>query len=412
MKLFWADEKRNTFKTYDDLIFDLNSKRIQKKYIRYEDPYLIYLEIIYNMILGSEVVLLDNDYSQKEIENLEINYNTISKEFYTEGLNIASYEDLLKKIEDKKDNCKLVIYTSGTTGQPKKVIHNFNTMTRNVKRDSKFLDNTWGFCFNPTHFAGLQVFFQAFLNGNALINLFDIDRKRVEYLCIKYKVTNLSATPTYYRTLMPYCNVQNDTIKKITLGGERYDPSLEKKLGYYFPHAKIVNIYASTEAGSLLGAEGEVFSIPIELNKLIKLTDDKEILIHKSLLGSIEEAQPSEWYYTGDIVEIISENKFKIISRKSEIINIGGYKVNPHEVENQIMQLKGVLDVTVKARANKITGNILVADIVKQEELDSIEFERYISENLKSSLQSWKVPRIIKFVDCLDSTRTGKKVRI
>ena len=94
------------------------------------------------------------------------------------------------------------------------------------------------------------------------------------------------------------------------------------------------------------------------------------------------------------------------------MINIGGYKVNPHEVEAEIKKkIENVLDALVFGRKNKITGNILAAQISLKEGVDTKEMEQKIVNQLRNKLQEWKIPRIISFVDEIKLTRTGKKVR-
>ena len=139
--------------------------------------------------------------------------------------------------------------------------------------------------------------------------------------------------------------------------------------------------------------------------------DDGELLIHKSLLGISDDIiLEGEWYHTGDVVERLDENTFRFISRKTEMINVGGYKVNPHEVEKAIREIEGVLDVRVFGRSNRVTGNIVMAEIVAKNAEVKPYIESEISK-LNKHFQSWKVPRIVNFVDLIEQTRTGKKVR-
>ena len=70
-------------------------------------------------------------------------------------------------------NSKLIMFTSGTTGVPKSIEHSMESLTRNIKIDTKFLNNVWGFAYNPTHMAGIQVFFQAFFNKNTIVKIFE-----------------------------------------------------------------------------------------------------------------------------------------------------------------------------------------------------------------------------------------------
>ncbi|MFN3692047.1 MAG: AMP-binding enzyme [Fervidobacterium sp.] len=86
--------------------------------------------------------------------------------------------------------------------------------------------------------------------------------------------------------------------------------------------------------------------------------------------------------------------------------------MNPNEVEEEIKKVNGVLDAYVYAKSNRLTGNIIVADVViDKEQYSEKEIEKEIYEKLKNNLQSWKIPRILNFVDNLSLTRTGKKVR-
>ena len=76
-------------------------------------------------------------------------------------------------------------------------------------------------------------------------------------------------------------------MRRVTLGGEKSDRQLYDSIGCIFPNAKINNVYASTEAGSLFGARGDAFRIPPELKDKFKVVDG-ELLIHRSLLGYSE----------------------------------------------------------------------------------------------------------------------------
>jgi len=160
----------------------------------------------------------------------------------------------------------------------------------------------------------------------------------------------------------------------------------------------------------LFAAKSDVFEIRPEYKQLVKITAQRELCIHRSLLGKSHSLE-NEWFQTGDFVETIDETHFKFQSRQSDMINVGGYKVNPIEVENLLMQVPGIIDVVVKSKKNSVTGEVLVADVIKCEELDEKELKKEIKQFATTHLQAWKVPRIIKFVDELLITRTGKKVR-
>lgn len=409
MKLFFWTEKSE--KSYENLIDDLNKMKKLKKYIKEKEPYDIYKNLIASIIACEDVVLLDSDFSKEEILNLGIPIEKLNEEVDI-NIKVSNFEEFLKAIQNNGKKWHLTLYTSGTTGRPKKVSHNIDTLTRNVKTGEKFKNNIWAFAYNPTHFAGLQVFFQAFFNQNPMIYIFEMERNKIEKILKEFGVTNISATPTFYRSIIPYFKGQITTVKRVTAGGEKFDRDLEKEILKIFPNAKIRNIYASTEAGTLFVAKDDIFEISLDLMDKVKISEDNELLIHKSLLGYSDELiLEGDWYRTGDIVEMIDDRHFRFASRKTEMINIGGYKVNPHEVENEIKKIEGVVDAVVKARKNRITGNILLAEVKVEEGIDTEKKEKEIINTLRKKLQNWKVPRIIKFVNELKTTRSGKKVR-
>lgn len=401
--------------TYEKLLVDLNKKEVELPYIYVKDnhPYEIFLSLIHSLLFDYPIEVLDGDFSEEELRELHIDLELLSsRKKVANKLNFDNMDEVIQRIKEI-DQGYITLYTSGTTGRPKKVTHTFHTLTRNVKMHKKFENDVWAFAYNPTHMAGLQVFFQAFLNQNTLVYSFGETMKRVSELLEEYEVTNISATATFYRNVLPY--LQGNTfskVQRVTFGGEKFDLVLEDKLKAVFPNAKIRNIYASTEAGSLFTAQGDTFEINEEQQQWVEITAEQELCIHRSLLGhSSSLLLEEDWFHTGDLVEMIDETHFKFLSRQSDMINVGGYKVNPIEVENLLVQVPGVIDIVVKSKKNSVTGELLVADVIKRNDADEKELKKEIKQFASTHLQQWKVPRIIKFVDELPSTRTGKKVR-
>jgi acyl-coenzyme A synthetase/AMP-(fatty) acid ligase len=284
-------------------------------------------------------------------------------------------------------------------------------LTRNIKRDERFENDVWAFAYNPSHFAGLQVFFQAIANLNPIIYIFEQDIVQIREAIEEYEITHISATPTFYRLRLQRLNGEFPSVRRLTSGGERFEPSLKESLQNLFPNAKFRNVYALTEAGSLLESNGELFQIPQRFSDQIRVTEENELAIHKSLLAdSVADEVSAGWFYTGDLVEYQTENQFRFVGRESDFVNIGGYRVNPHEVEEIINNVDSVKAATVSARESSVTGHILVAEV---EPIAGVDSER-VKETVKSTvdgLEKWKQPRIIDIVDEIDQSRSGKRVR-
>ena len=396
--------------TYTELLQDLNKTQTFPKYLKPQTFYECFKNIILASISQKEIVLLDNDFSEAEIENLT-GFSALelqSQVYEKKCQEIKSVSQLIELVQNATENFKITLFTSGTTGSPKKVSHNIKSLTRFLKKSTLHEQSVWGFAYNPTHMAGVQVFLQALLNKNSIVKLFGLERTEIFNQIQNHNITHISATPTFYRLLLPVENTFNSVIR-LTCGGEKFDSKTLAELTKMFPNAKITNVYASTEAGTLFASKEDLFVVKDAFANSVKIKNN-ELLLHKSLLGQSQQINlDNDWYNTGDLVEIISENplSFKFMARKNEMINVGGYKVNPSEVEEVIRSIEQVKDVRVFGKSNSILGNIICAEIVANSQMS----EKEIRDFLKTKLQQFKIPRLIKFTDKLQFTRTGKTSR-
>ncbi len=393
--------------SYDELLRALNEGRTYYPYYKTSDLFSYFVNLIKALVTNQPLVLLDSDINPSEIEKLDISKINVAESIVPALF--QNIDDLVNAAQNSKSD--ITIFTSGTTGQPKKVVHNITTLTRSVRLGGRYKGQIWAYAYNPTHMAGLQVFFQAFENQNTLVNVFNQPREYVYQQIQDKGITHISATPTFYRLLLPFEQAYESVIR-VTLGGEKSDQHLYDSIIKIFPNAKINNVYASTEAGSLFAAKGDCFQIP-EVNKDKFKVMDGELLIHKSLLGSSESFKfTNDYYHSGDLIEWVDEAQgvFRFKSRKNELINVGGYKVNPGEVEVAIQDIDGVRQAMVYGKANSILGNVLCADVVLEPNFKLTELD--IKKVLGAQLQDFKVPRRIKFVDEISLTRTGKMKRV
>ena len=392
--------------TYEELVRNINTSTVYYPYFQSKDLYAYFANLIKALVTNQPVVLIDADSSPADMPYMD--FALMNK---TQEVGICSFKDMDELIDALSQSAsEITIFTSGTTGQPKRVVHSVATLARNVHRGEQYKEHVWAYAYNPTHMAGTQVFFQALMNQSTMVNVFGEPREIVYQQIEQYGITHISATPTFYRMLMPFERAY-PSVKRVTLGGEKSDKQLYEHICKIFPNAKVNNVYASTEAGSLFAAKDDCFQIPANIHDKFRVEND-ELLIHKSLLGQSESfAFDGEYYHSGDLIEWVNEadGLFRFKSRKNELINVGGYKVNPGEVEDAINAIEGVQQSLVYGRANSILGNIVVAEVKLVEGATLTDLE--IRKVLASQLQDFKVPRKIQIVNELSMTRTGKLKR-
>lgn len=412
--IFYIDRLHSQEISYTRLIEDLRSAKFFNNCSLKTNYYDLFFTIILSLILDEEIILLDDDLTHEEtlrlVDEMDNCRSLTSDELFLLS-KIDNIDQLESLIYQLKKNWRITLFTSGTTGVPKKIAHTFETITRSVKKSEKHKSVVWGFAYNPTHMAGIQVFFQAFLNRNTIVRLFKLNRVSILEEIAIHNITHISATPTFYRLLLPVEETVCTSVRSLTSGGEKFDAKTFQSLCQLFPNAKITNVYASTEAGAVFASSGDSFLIKPEFLELVKIEND-ELFLHHTLVGQSDSLTISEsgWYATGDIVEVLDQEPLRIrfLSRKNEMINVGGYKVNPGEVEEAIRLIDGIDDAIVYGKKNSLLGNIVCADVIRSNDgLTELE----IRSHLQNRLQEFKVPRIVKFVSTFELTRTGKTKR-
>ncbi len=359
---------------------------------------------------GHDITLFDPSFSEAELRALGHSEVELCYEEVLPTRHSATSSSDLLQVARGESSCGVVLFTSGSTGLPKAVRQPISNLCRAVRLSERHCDDVWGFAYNPAHIAGVQVFFQAVFNENPLVDLRGQPRDMVLESIRRHRITHLSATPTFYRLLLPVV-VPLESVLAITLGGERTEAGLIERLRPIFPNARFRNLYASTEAGTLLSSDGEVFSIPESMQQHVRVVDGR-LQVHVSFLGEFPAAERvvGDWYDTGDVVESLSGDwtRFRIVSRDRDWINVGGNKVNPAEVEAVLREHPSVREARVYGRPHALLGRMVCADVLPAGETAS---ETELRQFLSGRLQPFKLPRLIRVVASMATTRTGKLKR-
>lgn len=318
-----------------------------------------------------------------------------------------SRKNIVGKIANSKS--RILLATSGTTGAKKAVTHSVDSLCRGLQINLRHQNDIWGLAYPLNHLGGLQVMLQAIMNHNTIVHLFGLPNELIHDSIETNQITHLSCTPTFLK-LLSTSNATHSTVQSLTTGGERLsrlDHALSEKM---FPRARHRNIYALTEIGNLLISENDIFTIPESLNGKVKIIDHG-LSIHASLLASKTNESGDDWYRTGDLVEVIAHNplKFRFLTRRDEIINVGGNKVVPQIVEQSLLEITGIEQALVYGKENSLTGQIVACDIVTSSN-QKLNFDE-VRLQLTEQLPKFAVPRIYNLVPTLRMTTNGKICR-
>jgi acyl-coenzyme A synthetase/AMP-(fatty) acid ligase len=313
-----------------------------------------------------------------------------------------------------------ILFTSGTTGIPKMVAHSLEALTGAIQPASAN-DIVWGTFYDIRRYGGLQILLRALL-GHASLILSDADESAGDFLerLSRHGVTHLTGTPSHWRRAL--MSPANSAIhpRYVRLSGEIADQAILDSLKARFPGVPVGHAYASTEAGVGFevtdGLEGFPASYvgrpgPVELKVVDGLLHVRSPRTASRYVGSSDALIDDGWINSGDMVELRGE-RYYFAGRVGGIINVGGLKINPEEVEAVINRHPGVRASRVSGRKNPFTGAVVVADVVLTDSAnDNASFKEAIMEACRRTLPAHKVPAMLRFVAALELTAGGKLSR-
>jgi acyl-coenzyme A synthetase/AMP-(fatty) acid ligase len=312
--------------------------------------------------------------------------------------------------------------TSGTTGRPKVAVHTLEALVSRAKAGAAAAANReskWLLTYQPTGFAGVQVQLTAVLWRGVIV--VPADRTPVGFYeaAVQHGVTQISATPTFWRAFLMVAKPGALDLRQITLGGEATDQSTLDRLKKAFPRARITHIYASTEAGVVFAVHDGIEGFPSAwLEQPIQGVEVRirdgflQIKTPNMMRGYLTEAaQPlleDGWLGTADRCEIVGE-RVRVLGRQDSTINVGGSKVYPLAVETFLLKLPGVVEARVFGVRNPISGFLVGAEVVLEQGRDPEASKVEILAACREGLAGYQVPRVFKIVDAIAVQASGKK---
>jgi acyl-coenzyme A synthetase/AMP-(fatty) acid ligase len=315
-----------------------------------------------------------------------------------------------------------ILLTSGTTGLPKLVVHTLASLAGAIEVKTRNSEVVWSTFYDIRRYGGLQIFLRAILTGASLV-LSEARKSTADFLVRAGArgVTHISGTPSHWRRALMSQSAHAISPEYVRLSGEIADQAILNNLQSAYPEARVAHAFASTEAGlafevndrlegfpaSLIGASGEV-EMKVEDGSL-RIRSPR---IAAGYLGNEPLADCDGFVDTCDMVELRG-GRYYFAGRRDGVINIGGLKVHPEEVEAVINRHPKVRMSLVYTRKNPIMGAIVAADVVLEAEAGSSKSKREevkheIHQLCRKELASHKVPAAIKFVAALNVAETGK----
>jgi acyl-coenzyme A synthetase/AMP-(fatty) acid ligase len=323
-------------------------------------------------------------------------------------------QPLLDKLREI-DHAGLVLFTSGTSGEPKAVVHDFTRLMDQYKVKRPAYRTI---AFLPLdHMGGLNTLFHILYNGGCLIIPQSRDPEYICRLIETYEVELLPTTPSFLNMLLVskvYESFDLSSLKIISYGTEPMPQHTLSRLKEIFPKVKLQQKYGLSEMGVFRSRSKDDGSLWIQMECQTRVVDGLlEIKSDTAMLGYINAPSPftdDGWYRTGDMVEVDGDY-LKILGRKSELINIGGMKIHPMEIESVIQEMDITRDVVVMDETNFILGKIVTAKIVTDIPISEEQLLKEIRSYCKGRIDKCFIPMKVFIVE--ESLISGryKKIR-
>lgn len=340
------------------------------------------------------------------------------KEYYCERISSRTPTHLLFKKLQKLEHGGIILFSSGSTGVPKAAVHDAEALLKKYTY-KRYAKHTLAILLFD-HIGGLDNLFYTISNGGCLINCSPLTPEEACRLTEKYKAEVFPASPSFLNLLLlseAYKRYDLASVETVTYGAEVMPQYLLLKMREIFPNARLLQKYGVTEIGTLRSHSESSDSLWVRIGGegfQTRVVDGMlQIKAESAMLGYLNAPSPfteDGWFMTGDEVEVKGDY-YLIKGRRSEIINVGGQKVYPAEVESVILQMPGVLDAAVSGEKNPILGNIVTVKVHLENEETVKDFTKRMKLFCKDKLQSYQTPQKVTQMEHDFTNARFKKIR-
>jgi long-chain acyl-CoA synthetase len=313
----------------------------------------------------------------------------------------------------------LVLFSSGSTGKSKAAVHDLVPLLEKFKVPRKFLRTISFLLFD--HIGGINTLLYSLSNAGCIVTLQERSPDTVCAAIEKYGVQLLPTSPTFINLLLiseAYHRYDLSSLSLVTYGTEVMPESTLQRFHSLFPGVRLLQTYGLSEIGIMRSQSKSSDSLWVRVGGEgfeTRIVDGLlEIKAQSAMVGYLNAPNPfteDGWFQTGDAVEVDGEY-IRILGRKSELINVGGEKVYPAEVESVLQTLSGVEDVAVNAEPNPITGQMVKARVKLSTDETAADFRKRMWAFCQDKLPKYKIPqKVVLVTDSLHGDRFKKMRR-
>jgi long-chain acyl-CoA synthetase len=342
---------------------------------------------------------------------------TDSDRWSFERLSPGESPPALKRLRDR-GAAGLVVFSSGTTGRRKAVLFDFDALIERY-RTARSSYRTLVFLLLD-HLGGLHTMLHTLAHGGTLVISDERRPETVARAIEHHRVELLPTTPTFLRMLLISRALERydlSSLRLITYGTEPMPASTLEMLRSVLPHVYLKQTYGLTELGVLPTRSRASGSLWLELGGLgceARIIDGVLwVRSQTAMLGYLDAPSPFDadgWYNTHDVVEVDGPY-IRVLGRVTELINVGGQKVYPSEVESVLLQMSNVCEATVWGQPNPVTGQVVVARVTLACAEDEASVERRVMRFCRDRLAPYKIPAYVEITAADQHGLRFKKIR-
>jgi len=312
----------------------------------------------------------------------------------------------------------LILFSSGSSGAPKAILHDFERIADKFRK-ARAATRAIPFLMID-HFGGVNTVLGITSSLGTVVTVADRSVNAVCEAIAINRVELLPATPSFLTLMLAsglHRKLDLSSLKRITYGTEVMAQSVLNRLLEAFPGVELQQTYGLSEVGVLRSQSRPDGSLWVRVGGEGFETEVRDGILwirsQYAMLGYLNAPSNFDaegWFNTQDRVEVDGDY-IKILGRVSDIINVGGQKVYPAEVEDVILGLDNILDVAVIGEAHPMLGQIVVAKVALQAPEDPDALKRRIRVACRAALAAFKAPAKVLITEDTLHTARQKKIR-